>query len=142
MTDTVIQHKHGTAANLAAVNPTPALAEICIETDTGKMKIGDGETGYNDLDYAGGSSDWGGIGGAITDQHDLTGYEGPATYTMNTQSDTYPNYDTYYLCSSGTTLWSTKIGAGAMFYISQLTKVLPGLKSQCLFQHKAQDEIS
>ena len=54
MTD--IQHKHGTAANLGTVNPTIVKAEICIETDTNRIKIGDGITPYNELPYVGGAS--------------------------------------------------------------------------------------
>ena len=51
-----IQSRGGTAANLAAVNPLLKAREIMVETDTGKMKIGDGIHNWNDLDYAGGLS--------------------------------------------------------------------------------------
>mgnify|MGYP001427368579 CR=1 FL=1 len=43
----------GTAANLATVNEVPLARELVVETDTGKMKLGDGETNYNDLAYIG-----------------------------------------------------------------------------------------
>lgn len=44
----------GTAANLAAVNEVPKHRELIVETDTGKLKLGNGSTPYNDLDYIGG----------------------------------------------------------------------------------------
>ena len=50
----------GTAANLASVNEVLFPRELCIETDTLKMKLGDGTTNYNTLPYiatGGGSSD-------------------------------------------------------------------------------------
>lgn len=43
--------RRDTAANWAANNPTPYEAEICYETDTKKLKIGDGSTAYNSLTY-------------------------------------------------------------------------------------------
>lgn len=53
---TKIQLRRDTAANWTANNPTPASGEPCFETDTGKFKIGDGTTAYNDLAYQGGGS--------------------------------------------------------------------------------------
>lgn len=46
-----VQQKRGTAANLASVNPTPAAGEIIWESDTNKLKVGDGTTAYNSLPY-------------------------------------------------------------------------------------------
>lgn len=53
---TKIQLRRDTAANWASNNPTPAAGEPCYETDTGKLKIGDGSTAYNNLAYQGGGS--------------------------------------------------------------------------------------
>lgn len=53
---TKIQLRRDTAANWSTNNPTPASGEPCFETDTGKLKIGDGVTAYNNLPYQGGSS--------------------------------------------------------------------------------------
>lgn len=47
----LIQHKTGTASQWTSVNPTLAKGEIGFETDTAKMKIGDGVTTYNNLPY-------------------------------------------------------------------------------------------
>jgi len=54
---TKIQLRHDTAANFASENPILLAGEAAIETDTNKMKIGDGTTAYNSLDYFGGDID-------------------------------------------------------------------------------------
>jgi hypothetical protein len=46
-----LQHKRGTAAILTANNPTIPAGEIVIETDTGRLKIGDGSTAWISLAY-------------------------------------------------------------------------------------------
>lgn len=46
-----IQMKRGTAAALTSANPTLAAGEPCLETDTGKIKIGDGSTAWASLAY-------------------------------------------------------------------------------------------
>lgn len=53
MTDLAIRFKlrRGTAANLASVNETPLAGELVIETDTQRMKVGDGATTWNSLPY-------------------------------------------------------------------------------------------
>lgn len=53
---TKIQLRRDTASNWSTNNPTPSVGEPCFETDTGKLKIGDGSTAYNDLAYQGGGS--------------------------------------------------------------------------------------
>lgn len=49
---TQIQFKRGTAASMAALNLTLAAGEPGLETDTRKLKIGDGVTAWNSLRYA------------------------------------------------------------------------------------------
>jgi hypothetical protein len=61
-----VQNKRGTASALASVNPTPAAGEIVWESDTNKLKVGDGTTAYNSLPYVSGE------GGSST--AGLTGY--------------------------------------------------------------------
>lgn len=53
---TKIQLRRDTASNWSTNNPTPSAGEPCFETDTGKLKIGDGITAYNSLPYQGGTS--------------------------------------------------------------------------------------
>ena len=48
-----IQNRGGIAAILSEANPLLKAREIMVETDTGKMKIGDGIHSWNDLEYAG-----------------------------------------------------------------------------------------
>ncbi|MBR0251725.1 MAG: BspA family leucine-rich repeat surface protein, partial [Synergistaceae bacterium] len=64
-----LQFKGGTHNELATVNPFLASREIMVESDTGKIKVGDGIHYWNDLKYVGGSS--GGGNGALTDFGDL-----------------------------------------------------------------------
>jgi hypothetical protein len=48
-----VQLRHGTAAAWTAANPTLASGEAGVETDTLKMKIGNGATAWNSLAYLG-----------------------------------------------------------------------------------------
>jgi hypothetical protein len=50
-----IQLRRDTAANWTSANPTLAQGEGGFETDTGKLKIGDGATAWASLAYLGGS---------------------------------------------------------------------------------------
>jgi len=47
-----IQLKRNTAANLASANNKLAIAEVAYETDTNKVKVGDGGTAYNSIRYS------------------------------------------------------------------------------------------
>jgi hypothetical protein len=58
---TTMQQRRGTAAALAGV--TLAAGQIAYETDTGKLKAGDGTTVYSSLSYVGGVSAWADITG-------------------------------------------------------------------------------
>jgi hypothetical protein len=49
---TQIQIRRGTASEWTSTNPTLASGEQGYETDTGKMKIGNGSTAWNSLSYA------------------------------------------------------------------------------------------
>jgi len=46
-----IQHKKDTASNWTSNNPTLAAGEFGFETDTGKLKLGDGSTAWSSLNY-------------------------------------------------------------------------------------------
>ena len=54
---TRIQLRHDTATNWTTANPILAEGEIGVETDTNKIKIGDGVTSWSSLDYFGGDVD-------------------------------------------------------------------------------------
>ncbi len=53
---TRIKLRRDTAANWLEANPILAAGEPALETDTGKVKYGDGETAYADLPHAGGDT--------------------------------------------------------------------------------------
>lgn len=46
-----MQQKRGTASRWTSQNPVLLAGEIGLETDTNKIKIGDGTTAWNSLDY-------------------------------------------------------------------------------------------
>ncbi len=54
---TTIRMRRGTAAQWTAANPVLAAGEAGVETDTGRMKVGDGATAWNSRRYADGPSD-------------------------------------------------------------------------------------
>lgn len=47
-----IQIKRGTSLALAALNPVLAAGEPCLETDTNRIKYGNGTSAWNDLSYS------------------------------------------------------------------------------------------
>jgi len=53
---TQIQVRRGTATQWTSTNPTLAAGEWGYETDTGKVKIGNGSTAWNSLSYTGAAS--------------------------------------------------------------------------------------
>lgn len=59
---TTIKFRRDTSANWTSVNPIPAQGEPCYETDTGKLKIGNGSDNYTTLPYV---SDGGGSSGDL-----------------------------------------------------------------------------
>ncbi len=52
---TVIKIRRDTSTNWASVDPTLGAGEIAFETDTNKIKVGDGSTAWSSLDYASGA---------------------------------------------------------------------------------------
>lgn len=87
-----IQIRRDTAANWTAANPVLALGEIGFETDTNKLKVGNGVATWTALAYiAGGSGggSWGSITGTLANQTDLnTALNGKAGLVANTFSGT------------------------------------------------------
>lgn len=64
MTSTRIQIKRGTAASWTAANPILSQGELGLETDTSKVKIGNGSAAWNSLGYF--PVEWGAINGKPT----------------------------------------------------------------------------
>ncbi|RYD64867.1 MAG: hypothetical protein EOP58_08675 [Sphingomonadales bacterium] len=63
--------RRDTAANWTSVNPVLALGEPGLETDTRRIKHGDGTTAWNSLAYSKGAVAWGDITGTLSAQTDL-----------------------------------------------------------------------
>lgn len=63
-----IQLRHDTAENWRTNNPTLYVGEVGVEIDTKKIKVGDGNTQYNNLDYVIGDSlpEFRGVGNVLT----------------------------------------------------------------------------
>jgi hypothetical protein len=67
-----IQLRRGTASEWTAANPTLAVAELGVETDTAKFKLGDGATAWTSLGY-------GGIEGVVAATSPVTYNSGTST---------------------------------------------------------------
>jgi hypothetical protein len=73
-----IQIRRGTAANWTSTNPTLSVGELAFETDTGKVKVGNGSTAWTSLPYV----------GAVTGVSDTEiGYLDGVTSAIQTQLD-------------------------------------------------------
>lgn len=53
----IVKNRYDTAANLQTLNPVLLEGQICIESDTNKIKVGDGTTAWNSLAYSTGEVD-------------------------------------------------------------------------------------
>jgi hypothetical protein len=76
----IVQHRRGTFAALTAANETPSAGEIYFETDTNKLKVGDGTASYNLLPYiVSGSGGGGGSGSAANSILNSLAFNGSTT---------------------------------------------------------------
>lgn len=71
---TVIKFRRDTAANWTSTDPTLAAGEAGFETDTNKLKIGDGSTAWSSLPYT----------GADVTSLDYLGFDTSAAHTFGT----------------------------------------------------------
>lgn len=77
-----IQLRRGTASQWTSANPTLAIGEMGVETDTDQFKIGDGTTAWNSLAYGGIQGPTGPTGAAGTNgTNGATGPTGPTGAT-------------------------------------------------------------
>ena len=84
-----IQLRRGTASEWTAANPTLAVAELGVETDTAKFKLGDGATAWTSLGYGGIQGVKGDTGDAGTDGTNGTDGTFSSTQTIETKSSAY-----------------------------------------------------
>lgn len=68
----IFRIRRDTAANWTAENPVLMLGEPGLETNTRKVKYGDGATAWNALAYAAAGIAWGDITGSLAAQTDLS----------------------------------------------------------------------
>lgn len=97
---TQIQARRGTAAQWTSVNPTLASGEFGYETDTGKVKIGNGSTAWNSLAYIG------------TGEVTLNGVETLTNKTMSGSNNTFSNIGNSSLSNSSITINGTAVSLG------------------------------
>lgn len=79
-----VQHKRGTSANLASVNPTLRAGELVWESDTNRLKVGNGSDAYTTLAYVGTGSTT--FNGAVTLPNGSVG--SPSLLLSTTDTDT------------------------------------------------------
>ena len=97
---TQIQLRRGTAAEWTSTNPTLAAGEQGFETDTGKMKIGDGSTAWTSLGYQG--------AGEVT----LNGAETLTNKTMSGAANTFSSIGNASLTNSSITINGAAVSLG------------------------------
>jgi hypothetical protein len=101
---TQIQVRRGTASQWTSTNPTLAAGEFGFETDTNKLKCGNGSTAWNSLTYinndgditgvtAGTGISGGGTSGTVTVSIDSTVATLTGTQTLTNKTLTTPTLD-------------------------------------------------
>lgn len=138
---TTIRIRRGIASEWTSVNPILALGELGLETDTHKLKGGDGVTEWSGLPYisagggggggGGGGNSWGSITGTLSSQTDLqTALNGKAntvhTHVISDVTDLQTSLDAKQeTLISGTNIktvnGTTLLGSGNVSVSSNLT---------------------
>lgn len=139
----VIQLRRDTAANWAANDPTPAEGEMCYESDTDKLKIGDGVNAYSVLAYFSGTAGAGDMTKAVYDPaliaEQLVGLTAIQTLTnktlaspvLNTQVTGTAVLDEDDMASDSNTQIATQQSIKA--YVDANIPVPPGADTQVVF---------
>ena len=89
-----IQFRRGTSTALAEVNEVPLAGELIFETDTGKYKLGDGESTWTELSYVIDSE-------ALDAKYVSSSSLGHETWTMTLEDDSVITKDVATWTSQG-----------------------------------------
>ena len=108
-----IQFRRDTAANWSSVNPVLSSGEIGFETDTGKLKIGNGSTSWNSLTYLNFS------------------YGGGAVDLSQVNQNIIPQTDDVYTLGTPSKRWSEIYVNSGSVYIGNLK--LSDMMELCLY---------
>lgn len=123
-----IQFKRGLASAWTSANPVLYIGECGFETDTGKLKVGDGTTAWNSLSYFFGDisgaslSDFGDVSGATPNTGNFLKYDGSSwgPYNISLGTDTTGNYLVDLTAGTGITVTHTPgEGSNATIAIGQ-----------------------
>jgi hypothetical protein len=114
---TRIKLRRDTAQNWLDANPILAAGEPGLETDTGKIKYGDGETAYADLPHAGGDT--------LNDDGSVVVQAGSTAHWIATQrrdqDDTYPKALRYDSAGNLYALTDSNSGQGTVVIVTKYT---------------------
>jgi len=107
-----IQLRNGTAAQWTSANPTLAVGEVGVETDTNRFKVGTGSTAWNSLAYSVGFS-WKGTWSGATAYvvNDVVYYNGSSYISIQNGTNQNPATQTSY--------WNTVALAGSVSSVAQ-----------------------
>ena len=126
---TQIQIRRGTASQWTSTNPVLAAGELGLETDTGKVKAGNGSSNWNSLSYvgagvtAGTGLSGGGTSGTVTlsiDTNttvDKTTAQTLTNKTISGSSNTLSNIGNSSLTNSAITINGTSVSLGGSITI-------------------------
>lgn len=103
----IIQLRRDTEANWTAADPILAEGEVGFETDTGRLKVGNGLGAWSALSYfsAAGAVAWGAITGTLSAQTDLQS-------ALNARLTDAPSDGTQYTRQNGA--WAAVAGGGGI----------------------------
>lgn len=131
----IIQVKRGTAAGWTSANPTLNAGEIGFETDTKKMKVGDGSTAWTSLTYtatdgdvsgvtAGTGLSGGGSSGAVTLAIDTdTTVDKTTAQTLTNKTLTDPKINTTVISTNAGAYTLQAVDSGRIVEMSSGTAV-------------------